>query len=199
MVGSYPITVIVGKRGFGKTTYAARLCRRRPRTVVVDPKSFSPGRVAAYRYEEPYGVAGARFFDGPLVTQAAELEWVFNQPTYTVVFRQNTSLFEVFDVVQAAGNCHFHVDELNLFRDDYAIQQKLKKLLQVSRTLRVSFSCCAQRPQALLRDVTELADELIIFRSTGPLVLDYLKEFSVELDIDRIPTLGVGEYVRVPL
>lgn len=195
---TYPISIIVGGRGSGKTWYSARVVKTRSRVLVVDPKSVDPAH-RAYAYEEPYGGPGVRFFDGPLDLVRDELVAEMSRRVWTVVFRSNTPIRQVIALAREVGDLHLHIDELNWWRDDSEVQGDLARLLQVSRGLRVSFSCCSQRPQDLVRRVTELADELVIFKVTGPLAIEYLQGFDADIDVERIKALPVGEYVRVSL
>jgi hypothetical protein len=194
----YPVTIILGKRQYGKTTWAVRHALHHPRVVVIDPKSVEPGS-RIHRYEEPYAVPGAVFFSGPLAPLADELADLMNRRIWTIVFRSGTPYIEVVRLVREVGDCHFHFDELNRYLEEPELQRELLILLAESSAKGISFSCCAHRPQRLTTNIREAADKLIIFRTTGPRAQDVLRDFDADIDLDQVANLKVGEWIEVEL
>jgi hypothetical protein len=190
------VTIVVGVMGAGKTFYCVQLCRMRPRVLTIDPKSTDPIRRPT-RYEEPYNIAGAKFFDGSLAQYKEQLAIQLSRNCFTAVFRHDVPPQEVISLAETIGDLHVHFDELNYYRDNPEVIGPLVRMIQRSRALGISFSCCSQRPQELPRALTELATELVIFRVIGERSKDYLAGFDAGLDFDQITKLERGKYVRV--
>jgi AAA domain-containing protein len=181
------VSIILGVRGFGKTTLLRRLLMDRPRVVGVDPMDqFQPIAWAASQHGRIYdGLPGAlprpprRFF------ASVPLDW--NDPLETIS-----------DAVEAAVRAQdvtLAIDEADVHLGPTTIPAILRAAIHVGRHFGISVIVTARRAAGLPRLLTSQADRIYAFRTHEPRDKQYFRELTGEVP-DGIEELPVGFYYR---
>lgn len=184
------ITVIVGRKGSGKSTRARELLARASRRVIVDPM-----------WEHTQGVIVKDF--ASLVSYIRPLR----ASSYAAVLRARNEL----DVMQTIGltvagepespplpGCTLCVDELDKLCSPSTLPVELHDVVNYGRHYRVSLIGLARRPNKLHRDITANADRIVIGQTLEPRDVDYLTEFIGETLAARAKRLRRWEFVVWP-
>ena len=185
------ITVIIGRKGCGKTTRAREEMRAASRLIILDPmleygadgvqcRTFAelaryvgPNRHARYR-------AVLQFLDDSDRDAAMSLA------------TQGTPEAPALPDVLVVG------EELNRICTPSTMTPELKRILFQGRHYTASFLGITQRPRAIHRDVTAMADKIIVGQTQEPRDLDYLAQFIGDELAARCKDLRVGEFIVWP-
>ena len=184
------ITVVVGKKGSGKTTLARDLVLAAPRRLIMDPM-----------WEHT---------DGVIVTSFAGFE-AYVRPLrharYAVIcrFMDDDDRDAVVDLLTDGepNNAPLPsvvvlLDEVDRMCSPSTIPEGLRRLVNYGRHFNVSLVAVARRPRQMHRDVTANADRICIGQTQEPRDLDYLAEFIGQELADRAAGLGEHEFVVWP-
>lgn len=185
------ITVILGKKGAGKSTVARSLILDKPRRIIIDPM-WEHARLgvtvddfdAMVRYIRPlrhgrYAVV-LRTLDDDDRDRALALV-TEGKPTDPPL-----------------PNCTLLVDEIDRMCSAHSIPAPLHRIVNYGRHFSVSLIALARRPRAMHRDITAMADRIIVGEMQEPADLEYLAEFIGESLAERASGLAPREFLVWP-
>ncbi len=163
------ITLIIGKRGFGKTYLAKTLTRTTPRVIFIEQ-------------------SGRPEYDGEVFTDFDGLaNWCSVQPRFRAVWRGGEDKADaVFLLALAVRNVSVLLDEAGIVD----CVGYFKECVYRGRSpAGVSIVALAQRPQLLRPDLRSQADEIYCFNQSEPSALTWLKP-CFGSDVERLPNLA---------
>lgn len=177
------ITTVFGKKGTGKTTYAAKMIAERDRgkdCLIVDLFDQFSGypliNLETFYYHAVHG-----FPKNPVRLAIYELGDFGN----------------VCKVVAAMKNVLLVVDEVDFFDSATKQVREFKRLIHYSRHYRVDLITTSRRPANVSRDLTSQTDDFIIFTLSERRDLDYFGAMAEDLP-DRIRALKKFEFIKYP-
>lgn len=177
------LTVILGRKGTGKTTVAVDLisqeAKARGRVVVIDPVGEYPNGVQISPSDPAldFYLSNSRFRIAIHPVRVADLNLIVPK-------------------ILRTGNLLAVIDEAQLFQDASQIPDVLIDLVTLGRRPRVDQIWITQRPTLLHKDVTSQLDVAFLFGAAEPRDLDYLgKRISVAA-AEKVSQLRPFEYVR---
>lgn len=211
------ITVILGKKGQGKSTLVERAVEPLSRVLMVDTLGlYAQVRGAEFRRRLPGFVrvgSPAALHDriapadviGRSVKAVREFITETDGLNWKVLYApkggdDDEHLAEVGNTLRTWYNrtrldSTLVVDEADTFNRGIGSSFVIEELIKRGRHYLVNQIYATRRPFELPRLITSQADWLISFQLTEPRDLDYLKNYSVPKDaLARIPTLRVGEF-----
>jgi DNA helicase HerA-like ATPase len=177
------LTVILGRKGTGKTTIASRLIRDelqgRGRVVVIDPVGEYPSTVQVGPFD-------------PSVDSYLSNER-FRLSIHPV---RRLDLDVIIPKLLLRGRMLVVIDECHLFQDAADLPDSLLDLITLGRRAEVDQVWITQRPQRVHKDVLSQLDVAYLFAATEVRDLDYLgKRISFEA-ASKVSQLGKFEYLR---
>jgi hypothetical protein len=175
--------LFLGKGGSGKSTLARHQIGDAPRVLICDPNG------------ETSWAEGADVID-----ERADLARAAMTPRWRICWRgmigakSPAETREAWDwanrVALAAGDCLIVWDETDILCAGGALPQAAYRIVNAGRHSGVRLYACARRPYRLPRDLSANAARLIVFRSTEPRDLAYLREVIGEEAAARLPHLA---------
>lgn len=182
-------TLVVGKTGSGKTTFALEYLR----AVNCSCRFvFDDLGQAAARLKRPHSSTAAE------LEAALSSKWVIFNP-HRMFPGQVESAFKYFChwtltvSGRAEGKKVLLTDEVWRFCSPHAIPQELAAVAQMGRAENLELLTCTQMPHKLHSSLTGSSTELVCFRLDEPLALGRVGELGASPD--AISTLPMGSYV----
>jgi len=190
------IIAVVGKKGSGKSSLAEKVCRRllanHFRLIVVEPHGDG------FNFEGVPDISGedAAEFESlrgrSCVVRAQCLEAAHNAFVF-VWHAQEGSSVPVWLVV----------DEAQLYLNPHRPDEQLLQIIQFGRHRMISCLFVTQRPAHCHKDMFAQADRRVIFTTSEPNDLDYIRKYT-GVDPERVqklrmpaPGRRIGEHVDV--
>lgn len=172
------ISVVLGKRGMGKSTYCKDIVRN----------SVYPCLVIDTMNE----------YDKEAILLPVTEDIEFNKFKIRVVPESDEELSAVMRMVTYLRYRHginVIIDEVDYWSSSHYIPLELENGLKFSRHYHLNFWLTVRNPSEIHRKITGLADEFIIFRITEPLYLDYFRRFDAGLP-EKITKLQPHQFIR---
>lgn len=166
-LGRSVISVVLGRRGCGKTTLIKGRVASKPRLLIFDTLA-------------EYGTVGTAFRDiEPFVDYVEKRQFLQFNAIYQPV---DKDLFEAFSdfcrVGWIVGDCVMVVDEVDQISSATVVPPELAKNLRYGRHRKISVIAASRRAADVPRLITSQADELISFNQTEPRDLKYIEEYA---------------------
>jgi hypothetical protein len=171
------IIFITGRKGCGKTTYAADMARKLylsgQRVVVVDPMNG-------------FDLPGA-----PVVSSCSEIIGDrLHDRSFVAVPGTDPRLPEaVFLFCYITGNLWLFVDEIDLYLPHGMPDGSLLNAIRYGRHRGLSLVGISQRPANVVRDLTAQSDLIVMFQTAEPRDLEYLAGRIGRENADRVQGL----------
>lgn len=169
------VAVVVGKRGYGKSSLARWLVTQMPRAMVLDPM-------------------GHDYAGDAIVATGAELAAALHErrgrDRWTVVMRPaaDSDVAAYWSIARRAlSDCWLVVDEIDRWATPAAMPEDVRWQINYGRHRRLSLLGIARRPHRVARDLTAAADCILALRVTERRDLDYLAEY---MPTDELPALA---------
>ena len=179
------ITLIVGRKGCGKSTLAGSLIKTARRLVVLDPQC-----------EYEIGVKVNNFHDFADMVSRYRFSEDFKICYFPQDMTNRKKWFDVIcGVVYNAGNLTFVVEELGIFMSATSFPEEFAKLVMTSRHKRISIIGITQRATKIPRDLRSQADRIYTFHQVEPIDLKYISEFMEMENVNRIKSLTNHNYI----
>ena len=190
------LVVVTGRKGCGKTCFAARLVRRyaagRCRVVAVSP-------VGSFRDERGRSpLPGA-----PVVRSAKETAWALLAGQSVLVLPEDdqAALFAfrfAWHVADLNKPVVLAVDEIDLYLSKYRADPVLQKIVRYGRHRCLSLIGIAQRPANIHNDLLAMADRVVMFATRLPGDVEVLARYT-GVPAERLSGLQRFEFLDVDL
>lgn len=173
------VTVVLGRRGCGKTTTIRQKVSSKPRLLIFDTLAeySSSGRV--FRDILP-------FIDYVEKNQYGQFRAVY-QPIDNSDLEQPFSDF--LRVAWIVGDCTIVVDEVDQVSSAISVPDSLARNLRYGRHRKISIIAASRRAADVPRLITSQADELVSFNQTEPRDISYIEAFAGREFASRTATL----------
>lgn len=183
------VTVILGKKGSGKSTQAKKLWAEASRRVCLDRN-----------WEYDGGVVVRDFASFVAYVSERGREKFFSVIVRTRDDEERDKILEFFTAADDPEQAPLPgtlvvVEEADTVWGPMGKHRGFSDLVNVGRHFQVSLVAISRRPRRLNRDVTANADELIIGRMQEPADREYLRELVGDRIADAIETLGEHDFV----
>jgi DNA helicase HerA-like ATPase len=178
------ITLILGKRGTGKSYLANKLIQSERRLLIYDTLS---------EYET--GV----IFDTEHAEQFKEYWRHVYRRNFRLIYRPlnpEAEIDEIAELVFALGDMTLLVEEVDCYCTSYQISDAFAHIVQRGRHKNISLIGVTQRPFGIHRLLTSQAKEIYVFGTNEPRDRDYLKLLLGEQIEAKLDQLKQYEYVR---
>lgn len=178
------IIFITGRKGCGKSTYALRFAEQAAGShtlVIVDPMNcFGSLQLPDVRTRDELAA----------ITRSG-------RRSFRVIPTVDESIVEtVFEFCFHAQNLILIVDEVDLYLSHALPSPWLLKLIRYGRHQRVSLVAISQRPANVKRDLTAMADDVIVFAVTENRDLQYLSQRLSPTEINIVKRLPKFKHFR---
>jgi hypothetical protein len=179
------ITIVVGRRGVGKTTLAYFLSRKNPTRLIFDPR-------AQFKTSTDIVHDGVGIFE-----LLDEKEEIIVQPYSDVKgnFLQVAQEFREWTIANPDEPCSFLVDEVRFLETPNENYDPLEQLLRFSDSSQVDIIFTCHRPGDIAVDIRAIADYLVFFRTTQEHDLKIIKERCGQEAVDVISNLNDYEFL----
>ena len=184
MAAEKKVTLIIGKRGMGKSYLAGKLIENERRLLIYDTLS---------EYET--GV----IFDTEHAEKLKEFWRHVYRRNFRLVYRPlnpQAEIDEIAELVFALGDMTFLVEEVDCYCTSYQISDAFAHIVQRGRHKNISLIGVTQRPFGIHRLLTSQAKEIYVFGTNEPRDRDYLKLLLGEAIEPKLDELKQYEYVR---
>lgn len=162
------ITVVLGRRGCGKTTLIKGLVAIQPRLLIFDT-------LAEYQ-------SSGRVFRSfvPMLTYVQSRQYIQFRAVFQPVETQDLeqSFSDFMRLCWIVGNCIIVVDEIDQVASPVSIPNELAKNLRYGRHRKLFVIAASRRAADVPRLITSQADELISFNQTEPRDIAYIEAFA---------------------
>jgi len=178
------ITLILGKRGSGKSYLANKLIENEPRLVIFDVMS-----------EYKNGVV----FDA----ENYDLFLEFWRKVYVGRFRiiyqpikPDDEIEKIGELVYNLGQCCFLIEEVDCYCSSQSISDNFAAIIQRGRHKHIRLIGITQRPYGIHRLLTSQAKEIFIFNTNEPRDREFLRILLGQEIDSKLDTLKPFEYVH---
>jgi len=155
------ITLVLGKRGSGKSYLARKLTDDCPRLVVYDTmREYDQGMIF-----EDFGEI-ARFWRA---NYRRNFRLVYRPTDHEGDFRQ------IANLCWLCGRLTFLVEEIDLFSNPHTIDPAFRNIINRGRHQEISLVGIVQRPFGIHRSLTSQAKEVYCFNTNEPRDREYLR------------------------
>lgn len=189
------IVFVTGRKGSGKSTFAARSIRALVdagrRVVVVSP-------VGEFVDERGRPALGA----GAAIVSTTDLTaWEMLRGRSVLVLPESDDVAAfAFRFAWAAASCDrpliLVVDEIDLYLSQFRPDPCLAKIIRYGRHRCLSLWGIAQRPANVHKDLLAQADRVVMFAARQPSDVDYLAKLT-GVDPDQVRNLGLYQSVEI--
>lgn len=180
------ISLIVGRKGCGKSTLANALAAGKKRLIILDPQS-------------EYDV-GLRVVNFDQFTEAIQ-KYRFAEDVKIRYFPQDKKdskfMFSlVCDVVYDFADVTFLIEELGYFMSATSFPASFARLVMGSRHQRISIIGVTQRATKIPRDLRSQADVIYSFQQVEPGDVKYISEFMEMKSVSRVKSLSNHNFIE---
>ncbi len=180
------LTLILGGVGMGKSTLASALLSHQCRQVVIDPRAEHDGDLVCDSFDSFL----AAFENGRNLDAGTRI--VCRQVDDAADYRDH--LFRFLGRCEGWG---IMVDEADEFCSPQTIIPEFRRLLNYRRHFRIPLIICiARRPAAVHRDLSALADTIIVFNLHERRDLDYIRFACGDAFAAAVRNLPPFQYLR---
>lgn len=180
------ITIIVGRKGCGKSTLAKSLIRPVRRLVILDPQSeYNIGVKVNNFHQFTDAVQRYRFAEDVKITY-------FPQDRKDAKFMFSL----ICDVVYEMKDVTFVVEELGYFMSATSFPPSFARLVMGSRHQRVNILGITQRATKIPRDLRSQADVIFTFQQVEPLDVKYISEFMEMENVRQVKDLSDHRFIE---
>ena len=173
------IVLIVGKKGYGKTTLARAIAQRQSRVMVFDPMA-----------DFGAGIVGSG-------TDIAQWMRAKSRRQYTAICRptsdDDAEMFWATVGDRSVRDCTVIIDEIDRVCTPSWTHPVVHDLIHYGRHRSISIVGTCRRPSNTSRDLSANADSIVAFRVDEPRDVDYLRRW---MDVAGIETLEPLEYIQ---
>lgn len=160
------ITVVLGKKGFGKTSYVVSVTEKLTRLVIFDyNREYQAGKIVSTPQE--------------LINQLR-----LNQNTYfRIIYRPSPALdihahFDFFSKIAfEVKNYTLVIEEVDLVSSAGNMPEGLKKIINYGRHHAINLLALSRRAHMVPRDLTANADSIVTFNQQEPRDIRYLADY----------------------
>lgn len=170
MIGAHETIVVMGRKGYGKTTVSRKIQGAFSRIVVVDVNREYEAR---YEFE-----AVAKNFEE--LSQAI-LKFQ-HRPRFKIVYQPDmgnaveSEFNEVCGLVFAMGNVLFVVEEVHVLVGTKGMSENFRRIIFLGRHEGVALLITSQRPARIHKDILSQADHIFAGASHEANDIKYLRE-----------------------
>lgn len=180
------ISLVVGRKGCGKSTLAKALAKGVKRLIILDPQS-------------EYDV-GLRVNNFNQFTEALQ-KYRFNDDVKIRYFPQDKKdakfMFSLIcDVVYDFADVTFLIEELGYFMSATSFPASFARLVMGSRHQRVNIIGVTQRATKIPRDLRSQADVIYTFQQVEPGDVKYISEFMEMRNVNRVRSLTNHNFIE---
>jgi hypothetical protein len=180
------ITIVVGRKGCGKSTLAKTLVAPCRRIIILDPQSeYNIGVRVNNFHAFTDMVLRYRFADDFKLTY-------FPQDKKDIRYMFPMICDVVYDVMDVT----FVVEELGYFMSATSFPASFARLVMGSRHQRVSIIGITQRATKIPRDLRSQADKIYTFQQVEPGDVKYISEFMEMKDVNRVKSLTDHRFIE---
>lgn len=176
------IITILGKKGYGKTTYMASLFNE-----------FKTCPCLIFDLFNQYKIQ-LTFFD-ILIFMEYIKEYGLKRKFYKFAVYEKLDFDIICRFITNQKNINLFVDEIDMFDSPISSIDSFRKLIHYSRHYNVNIITTSRRPQRISRDLTSQTDEYIFFKITENRDLEYIKQISEYL-AEKVRRLKKFEFIR---
>jgi len=158
------VTIILGKRGGGKSYYIKNSLRDMPRFLIYDTMG---------EYSE-YGIV---FQDVPELCNYLQK---YYQEDFKIIYQPlnpSTEFDYIADLVYSIGDTYFIVEECDTYCSSYNISPSFANIVQRGRHSNIDLWAVSQRPYRMNRTLSSQAKEIVSFQMTEPRDIKYIEEY----------------------
>lgn len=184
------VTVVLGKKGSGKSTLVGEIIQDEPRVWVIDS-------LAEYGKERGLEVCS----EWEECVSAIEDSPSRSKFQISIRLLHEDDNLDMIDLCyDAAGdiNARGHnsllvIEETSLYVAPTTLPDEIAQLIRYGRHRQLDLVFVSRRSAELHRDLTANADVLVTFRTTEPRDLQYLSAYFTPEEIEKIKTLRVWD------
>ncbi|MBS3917904.1 MAG: hypothetical protein KG012_03345 [Deltaproteobacteria bacterium] len=177
------ISVIIGRKGQGKTTLASRLIQNIKKVIIIDTLIEYTGSAQIN-------------IDEDLIKN---LNYFFNNSTEfrLSITPENPAEFEdVINILKRYKNYTLLLDEVGIWSNPSYIPDSLYWILRFGRHSQINQIYAARRPTELNRMMSALADRFYIFNTIEPRDLEYIAKITDSSLINEIKNIKQFNYIN---
>ena len=178
------ITIILGKRGSGKTTLTKSLIEGYNKNIII------------WDFIGEYKGAVIKTFDSFCwyISQR-----IIDEKRINIILRLPIEDFDaVCGVIYIIGKMLFVIEEIDSVSSAFYVPKGLGYLIRYGRHREVSMIATSRRPADVPRLLTSQANTLYCFRFIEPRDLDYLKQYA-NINIAELQGLNDYKYIKKEL
>ena len=175
------ITLVMGKRGSGKSYLVKQWCRQYERLLIYDPQG--------------------EYIDGVIIDDISELKnfWIkVYRKKFRIIYRPIDAENEFEPICKLVWECHnitFIVEEVQSFCNPQSICYDFKALISKGRHRDIELIGVTQRPAEISKLLTSQAKRMCIFNVTDPNDIKYFTQtFGMEF-IEKLDQLQQYNYI----
>lgn len=184
MIVEKKVTIIIGKRGCGKSYLANKLLESEPRFLVYDTMS---------EYEN--GIV----FDAEAYDEFLEFFRNVYRSRFRLVYRPlkpDAEIDRICELVFCLGNLCFLVEEIDCYCSSNQISDNFAAIIQRGRHKSIALIGVTQRPYGINRLLTAMAKEVYVFNTNEPRDREYLRTLLGQEIEQKLDALKEYEYIH---
>lgn len=175
------LTVILGRKGSGKSYLANKFSKDIEKIVIFDPVNYFKGGIYIYSFDE-------------LKYKFAE---IFQKEKYRVVLKFTTDLefLKAFDFLFNFYGFTLLIDEAQIFAPAKHVKPEIGRYISYGRHRDFDIIITARRPYEIHRLILSQADEVITFIQHDKRDLEYLQQFG--FNPEKVKSLKKYQYLKM--
>jgi hypothetical protein len=189
--------LVLGKKGFGKSTWIRRHVFDNPNNIylIYDHfKEYTPN-------DKDYFFTNTKIFSSieDFISYYEGFDAENNPlPNGAYIFRGEIEYDEFFKLAYTLQNCTLVFDEIDLACSAQFTDEYLYKIINYGRHTNNKIISASRRPHNVSRNLSSQADVIICYRIVEPRDMKYIEEYCGFEIAERCQTLNVGEYIKYP-
>ncbi|MBA7495392.1 hypothetical protein ES702_05974 [subsurface metagenome] len=176
------VSLILGKRGSGKSYLVKKILQKNKHFVVFDTLG---------EYTD-----GVTFQELPKLLEFWEK---FIDKNFRLIYqplRPKEEFEDICRLVWACGDLTFVVEEIDTFCGSFDLPEHFAHIIQRGRHKDITLIGISQRPYGINRLLSSQAKEMCIFNTTEPRDLDYLKNYIEQGGVEQLKNLKEYQYLK---
>jgi len=182
------VILVLGKRGWGKTTKVKSLLPETRRTIIIDTIGEYSG----------YGIKICSFeeFDNELTRLYYENNFFINIQAENEEF-----VYKIFEFIRdlKLRNLTIICDEIQKYYSDKKFDKNLDWIINYGRHYGLGVIATSRRPAAIKKDIIANTDKLIMFRVIEGNDLKYLRACIDKETTEKVKNLEKFSYIEVDI